>query len=224
MKRRWLAAAAAGVCVVLMVVGCSKRGRTPAKAAAAPVGEGRLRVVKPDLPRPEEVAGPSRRGAVETAGLPVEHGEDEGPQVLPKLVDGPWADARVGQYATYRGAEGATLTRKVIKADDETVKLEVVTSVGQMKQVAQVVYPRRVPEGQDGQGVPRGASWSRERLTVAGRELNCRVASWYEGRGSHRRLCKIWLCDAVPGRLVRSARGRGPQDLSVTLELVAFGG
>ena len=222
MKYRWLAAAA-GACVVLMLAGCSKRGKTPSRAEAAPVGEGRLLVAGRTNRSAGQRSSPSRPQPVEAA-RPRWPAEDEGSMVPPKLVDGPWAKARVGQYATYRGAEGATLTRKVIKADAESVTLEVVTSLGQMKQTAQVVYPRRVPEGQEGRDVPAGATWSQEKLTVAGKELTCRVASWYQGKGARRRLYKVWLCDAVPGRLVRSAWGKDPKHLSVTLELVAFGG
>ena len=142
-----------------------------------------------------------------------------------RLVDGPWVGASVGQWTRYRtgGPSPMLLTRKVAAIDADTVTLEVTVGDGE-EMVSTQQAPLRVPAGTGAGSIPPTAGWQRETVRVAGRSLPCRVATWGRIRRGVSSTYKVWLSDAVPGRLVRSGQiGRNAQ-FQLTMELVDFGG
>jgi hypothetical protein len=136
------------------------------------------------------------------------------------LVDGPWADAQVGQFARYRGRGGATMTRRVVAVGQEEVTLEVTASAAGRSATRTVKMLRRVPLGRGPYGIPAEARWSEQVVRVNGRPLDCRVASW-AGPGDESR--RAYLSSQVPGGLVRSARVGLDGAEEAVMELTAFG-
>jgi len=209
---RWLLAAA----VILAGAGCSKRRPAPAKAAARPAA------------RPEAPSAP-----VVSPAPAVAEGRSQPDPLLslvaasaapkPDLVDSAWADAKVGQYATYRGGGEATITYEVTAVADAAVTVRVTCVAGETKTSREMSFPRKVPAGQGLLSVPRSAEWTEQTLTVAGKAVPCRVATWHTMVGRRSVLTKMWLSDRVPGQLVRTARRRGDAPAEVTMDLTDFG-
>jgi len=218
---RWLLAAA----VILASAGCSKRRPAPAKAAARPVARPAARPESPTAPQWLAEA-PAPAPAVEEAQPPA----NSVPMLLaapaapePDLVDSAWADAKVDQFATYRGTGGTTITYKVIAVSDATITVRVAWAAGEAKTSREMSFPRKVPAGQSLLSVPRSAEWTEETLTVAGKVVPCRVTTWRKMVGPRLVSTTMWLSDRVPGRLVRTARQHGDAALEVTMDLTDFG-
>lgn len=216
MADRLLLRAAVAAVVVLAVAGCSKT--RPAQAKASPVAK-----APTEQPSPPKVEFPTLNDAREpTAAEILRRLQAVAPrQVEP--VKGPWADARVGQYAVYRGRGGVTMTRRVVKLDEDSVTLEIATTRGDKTFTQRQRMPRQVGPGQGLDSVPGTADWTEETLTVAGREMPCRVVTWRKMVRNRTMTCKVWLSDRVAGRLVRSGRLDKDGELSIILDLVEFG-
>jgi hypothetical protein len=215
MADRLLWRVAVGAAVLLAAVGCSKT--RPAEAKASPTARA------PAEQPPPKVEFPTAEGARDAAVAEiVRRLQAVGPgRVEP--VKGPWADARAGQYAVYRGRGGITMTRRVVAVDADSVTLEIATTRGDKTFTQRQRMPRRVGPGQGLDSIPGTADWAEETLTVAGREINCRVVTWRKMVRDRTRTCKVWLSDRVAGRLVRSGRVDKDGQLDIILDLVEFG-
>jgi len=113
----------------------------------------------------------------------------------------------------------ARLVHKVVKVDEDTVTITTTTRVDGLDASLETKHPRRVPEG-GAREVPPDARWGEQTLRLAGRDLACRVASWVKTRRNKGAVTyRVWFCDDVPGRIVRTAREDADGKETVTLEL-----
>jgi len=216
---RWILAAGA-LSAGLWCGGCSKGPGSASADEGKRTPREQARPVEPAAPPPPAYpsVGDDAAGGDFTAALgklaPAYGGDAE-------RVDGPWAGARCGQFVTYRGAGGIRLTHKVVAVDAETVTVETSTSLGEARRNR---HPLRVRAGEAVGGVPATAQWESRELVIDGKRLPCRAATWVARYGSRQSIRRVWLCDQVPGRLVRSERDDGNGGVTVVLELVEFGG
>jgi len=200
---------------MLSAAGCSD--------SSAPPPEGARRKPRPRgdrAPRPARPRAPAPRPGDDTIGRLT------GAATAPaRPAKGPWADAKVGQFVTYRGPRGVKITHKVVKVAPERVVVETTTVVGQVSNTAKGEFPRVVAAGDGPRGAPEDARWTRETLRIGGKELPCRVAAWRRPAAGGTRVHKVWLCERVPGHLVRSERIEpDASEPTVTMELIDFGG
>jgi len=214
---RWIGAGAV-LAAVAACGGCSKGPRSASAGKAERTAKAPSKFLEPAPPPAAafpDVGTDRPRVDIAAAlgGLGAEAGSDRA------LTDGPWAGAQPGQFVTYRGAGGVCLTHKVVAVDADGVTVETSTSAGGARRNR---HPVRVRAG-DG-AVPATAQWDGEELQIDGVRLRCRVATWVTRYGSRQAVRRLWLCDRVPGKLVRSERGDGRGPMAMVLELVRFGG
>ena len=195
------------VLVLVGAAGCDREATQPKRASADDPSARKA--------RPNE-ARPARRDPA-----PIDNVIRELPDlsVPARLVKGPWADAAVGQSVRFRGPGGLRLVHKVVKVDEDTVTITTTTRVDGLDASLETKHPRRVPEG-GAREVPPDARWGEQTLRLAGRDLACRVASWVKTRRNKGAVTyRVWFCDDVPGRIVRTAREDADGKETVTLEL-----
>ncbi|HUU22336.1 MAG TPA: hypothetical protein VM389_07340 [Phycisphaerae bacterium] len=219
MDVRWIGATAA-LAAVLACGGCSKGPKRASAREAERPSAPAWRAEEPSPPAPPQFPGIGPDTSNPDLSAALRHLRTQAGRRA-DLVDGPWSHARPGQFVTYAGAGGIRLTHKVLAVEDDGVTVETSASIGGTRLDR---HPLRVPADEADSAVPATATWDSREFPIDARRLPCRVATWVSRHGSRQSIQRVWLCDQVPGRLVRSERGDGQGAMTVMLELVGLGG
>jgi hypothetical protein len=137
----------------------------------------------------------------------------------PAQVSSPWTLAKVGQSFTYRTPGGTTIY-KVKAVDNDSVTVQMSVSGPQGTFTSEQAFPTLVPYSSKDGGIPPSADWSRDTLTVSGRQLTCRVATWTVRGSTLSGKRTVWLCEGLPVRTVKSAQTDTAGKETVLSELV----
>jgi hypothetical protein len=138
------------------------------------------------------------------------------------LAEGPWTGAAAGDFVKYRAAGDMEMVYKVLKSDNDNVTLDLTVTVGKDTFTQQVVQPLLMPARQSAFGVPASAKWSQAELTVAGKSVPCRQATWKTSSRGHIRTRQVYVSDQVPGKMVRAVEIDEASRQTVSLELLDF--
>ena len=201
--------------VVAALAGCRDKPR-PASAAPAQPAEAAGPI------EAEPASPPARPELTAEQVLQQIRRQDEQPPAG-ALVDSPWASAAVGDYVVYGGQGRPRITQKVVRVTPTAVALEVSVEAGAEAARHELELPRRLAPEQSPTAVPSTARWSEQTARVGDRELRCRVATWYRNRAGRTEGLRLWLCEQVPGHIVRSERLDRDGAATPTQEVVDFG-
>lgn len=205
----------------MLTAGCSRRqsqADEPPRAneAAEPAGDAAR-------PAPQPVRHPAPHRPDGRTSKLLKRLEGRRPAPPKRSVKGPWVDAKVGSFATYRSAGGLTATKTVVQVTATAVTLDVSTTLSGKRTSRRLALPRMVPDGQWAHSIPPDAHWSRQNVQIGSRQVACRVATWQKSAGPETRQICIHLSDEVPGQMVRSAQVDAEGNAKVSWELIDFG-
>ena len=221
MPRCWIGLVLVPLAAAMLPAGCSRRksqADEPPRAneAAEPAGD-------TARPAPWPVRHPAPRRPDGRTSKLLKRLEGRRPDPPKRPVKGPWADAMVCSFATYRGAGGLTVTKTVVQVTPKAVTLDVSTTLSGKRTSRRVTLPRMEPDGQRAHSIPPDAQWSGQEVRIGSRQVTCRVATWQKTAGPKTRQICIHLSDEVPGQMVRSARVDAEGNAKVSWELIDFG-
>ncbi len=221
MPRCWIGLVLVPLAAAMLTAGCSRRksqADEPPRANEAAESAGDTAD-----PAPWPVRHPAPRKPDGRTSKLLKRLEGRRPALPKRSVKGPWADAKAGSFATYRGAGGLTVTKTVVQVTPKAVTLDVSTTLSGRRASRRLSLPRMVPDGQRAHSIPPDAHWSRQEVLVGSRQVACRVATWPKTAGTKTRQIRIHLSDEVPGQVVRSARVDAEGNAKVSWELIDFG-
>lgn len=137
----------------------------------------------------------------------------------------PWAGAKVGDMAKYKGMGGATTVYEVVANNDKETTLKVTMTMGETAmEPTEIKVPVSASGAATGAGEAPKAEMKEvgaETVKVGDKELKCKVMESKTTMGDKTVTTKTWLSDEVPGKMVKTESDM-MGNMQVVQELVDF--
>jgi hypothetical protein len=179
------------------------------------------------------IAGCSK---TETAGAsPAPSSEAAKPVAEVKIARHPWGSFKVGSFvatksttaaAGYKMATEMKTTLTALTADKATIEIETTVAGHTTKTTTDIplTAAAATPAPTGSASTPQAdVKTTEETITVAGRNLNCKVTTATAETGGMKSESKTWMSDEVPGFLVKSVvKSSGAASSETTTEVTDF--